>query len=151
MGSSMGFLDDSLAIRWRLHIASSPATVHRALSTDEGRVRFWAESAVERDGEIEFRFPDGQVLRGHVVENAPPRRFTVRYFGGSVATFELADDGSGGTDLTLTERGVPAPWRVQNIAGWVSVLLALKAAVDFSVDLRNHDPRRTWDQGYVEN
>lgn len=37
------------------------------------------------------------------------------------------------------------------IAGWVSVLLALKAAVDFSVDLRNHDPGRTWDQGYADN
>jgi predicted nucleic acid-binding Zn ribbon protein len=33
----------------------------------------------------------------------------------------------------------------------VSVLMALKAAVDFSVDLRNHDPDRTWDHGYVEN
>jgi hypothetical protein len=33
----------------------------------------------------------------------------------------------------------------------VSVLLALKAAVDFSVDLRNHDAGRTWCSGYVDN
>jgi hypothetical protein len=31
------------------------------------------------------------------------------------------------------------------------VLLALKSAADFGVDLRNHDPARTWDQGYAEN
>jgi hypothetical protein len=36
-------------------------------------------------------------------------------------------------------------------AGWVSVLLALKAAVDFGVDLRNHDPERTWSTGFVDN
>ena len=37
------------------------------------------------------------------------------------------------------------------IAGWVSVLLTLKAAIDFDVDIRNHDPKRTWDQGYADN
>ena len=51
----------------------------------------------------------------------------------------------------LTDAGVPAADRVEVTAGWVSVLMALKAAVDFSVDLRNHDPLRTWDQGFVEN
>ena len=51
----------------------------------------------------------------------------------------------------LTEAGVPQAERVEVMAGWVSVLLALKAAVDFGVDLRNHDPQRTWEQGYAEN
>jgi len=36
-------------------------------------------------------------------------------------------------------------------AGRVSVLLALKAAVDHGVDLRNHDRERTWVQGYADN
>ena len=63
----------------------------------------------------------------------------------------LADDRRGGTDLTLTETGVPAKWREENRAGWVSVLMALKAAIDFDVDVRSHDPQRTWDQGFVEN
>jgi hypothetical protein len=36
-------------------------------------------------------------------------------------------------------------------AGWVSVLLALKAAADHGVDLRNHDPARTWETGYADN
>ena len=39
----------------------------------------------------------------------------------------------------------------ETIAGWGSVLMALKAAVDHAVDLRNHDPERTWDQGYFDN
>ena len=147
----MGFQDDSDAIQWRVHVRSPPSAVHRVLSTDEGRARFWAESAVESNGAIEFRFPNGATLRGRVLENRPPRRFAVEYFGGTRATFDLADDGRGGTDLTLTETGVTAEGRTEEIAGWVSVLLALKAAIDFSIDLRNHDSRRTWDQGFAEN
>jgi hypothetical protein len=75
----------------------------------------------------------------------------VRYFGGSTTTFELAADGAGGTDLALTDAGVLDADRPEVIAGWVSVLMALKAAADFDVDLRDHDSRRTWDEGYAEN
>jgi hypothetical protein len=35
-------------------------------------------------------------------------------------------------------------------AGWVWLLLRLKASVDFGVDLRNHDEDRTWWHGYSE-
>jgi hypothetical protein len=33
----------------------------------------------------------------------------------------------------------------------VSGLLALKAAVDFGVDLRNHEPELSWAQGFAGN
>lgn len=147
----MAFLPDPGAIRWRLHLRSSPAVVYRLLATDEGRAHFWAEEAVESGGEIVWRFPNGLTARTRVLEAVPPRRFAVEYLGGSVATFELADDGAGGTDLTLTDAGVAEADRIETTAGWVSVLLALKAAADFAVDLRSHDPRRTWDQGYADN
>lgn len=62
----------------------------------------------------------------------------------------LQPDGQGGTDLQLTETGVPESETLENLPGWVSVLLALKAAVDFGVDLRNHHPARQWEQGYVD-
>jgi hypothetical protein len=121
------------------------------LATSEGRAQFWAESAVETNGEIHWVFPNG--LSGHskVIESNFPHRYAVEYFGNSIATFELQDDGAGGTDLTLTDAGVPEKDRIETIAGWVSVLMALKAAVDFSVDLRNHDPHRAWDEGFVDN
>lgn len=125
--------------------------VHAMLASDSGRARFWAESAVERDGHIEFVFPNGLRWRGRVLENSPPTRFAVEYLGGSQAIFELADDGGGGTDLALTDRNVPLQAWAETHAGWISVLMALKAAVDFDVDLRGHDPQRCWDQGYVDN
>jgi hypothetical protein len=66
-------------------------------------------------------------------------------------TFECAENGAGGTDLILTDAGVPEAWRCETAAGWVSVLLTLKAALDFQVDLRNHDATRTLDQAYRDN
>lgn len=137
-------------LEWRVHLTSPPARVFHRLSTPDGRESFWAESADETDGVIEFVFPNGQEYRGEIVESDPVERYAIRYFGG-LAEFVLVPDGTGGTDLTLRHAGIPADEHGDTAAGWVSVLLSLKAAVDHSVDLRNHDPERTWDAGYVDN
>jgi uncharacterized protein YndB with AHSA1/START domain len=137
-------------IRWRLHLASAPERVFEMLATAAGRRRFWAESADEVDGAIRFRFPGGVEWTGRILARVPPARFAVEYFGGSRAEFTCSPDGAGGTDLVLTETGVPPHEWAENHAGWVSVLLTLKAAADFGVDLRNHDSRRTWADGYVD-
>ena len=147
----MAFQDDPHAILWRLHLHSSPFRVHEMLSTDRGRARFWAESAREKDNIIHYIFPNGQRWNGRIIENRPPHVFAVEYFGGSVARFELTGDGNNGTILRLTDSGVPPAERAEVLAGWVSVLLTLKAAVDFDVDLRNHHHLRTWDHGFAEN
>jgi len=147
----MTFQSDPDLIRWKLHLKSSPETVYQALSTDMGRARFWAESAEEKDGIIHFIFPNQAEWKGKILEAVPSRKFKVEYYGGSITTFELESDGAGGTDLTLTDEGVPQADRTEVIAGWLSVLMALKASVDFGVDLRNHDLQRTWDEGFVEN
>jgi hypothetical protein len=139
------------AISWRLHLQSPPDAVYDMVATDQGRARFWAESVVETEGIIHFIFPNRLTWQGRILERRPPRHFKVEYFGHSETTFEFADDGAGGTDLTLTDAGMPEVDKTEVIAEWVSVLLALKAAVDFGVDLRNHDPRRTWDEGFAEN
>jgi len=139
-------------ICWRLHLASPPAEVYGALATTPGRESFWAISApaVDHERSIEFRFPNGQHLLSTVIEAAAPRRFCLTYFGGSTVSFELMAAESGGTDLTLTKSGGPADECLENFAGWVAVLLALKTMLDFGVDLRNHDPSRTWDAGFVD-
>ena len=143
-------------LRYRLRLRVPPGQVFALLATAEGRARFWAEAALDetdQDGGhvIVFRFPDGSRLRSRVLELEPGRRVTLEYFGGSRVEFVLDDAEGGGTELTLTESGLSAADREENAAGWVSVLLALKAAADFGIDLRNHDPRRTWREGYVEN
>ena len=136
-------------IRWRMHLAVPPETVFAALDSDEGRAAFWAESAVESQGEIEFRFVGGHQTRSRILERRPSHLWAIDYMGGP-ARFELADDGSGGTDLPLTHEGVgPEEWQEVH-AGWLNVLFPLKAWVTWGIDLRNHDPERSWNQGYAD-
>lgn len=135
----------------RLHLSSSPEKVYHMLSTDEGRARFWAESAVETDGVIGFVFPNGQCWRGRIIESIPARRYVVEYIEGSITSFDLEEDGDGGTLLTLRDAGVSEKEWAEVKAGWVSVLMSLKAAVDYGIDLRNHDERYIWEEGFVEN
>ena len=136
-------------IRWRMHLPVSPDRVFLALNSDEGRACFWAESAEERDGEIEFRFINGDSCRSKVLERQPPHLLTLSYFGG-VVRFELVPDGADGTDLSLTHDSVdPGEWNEVH-AGWLNVLFPLKAWLAHAVDLRNHDPRRSWEDGYAD-
>jgi len=136
-------------IRWRMHIPAPPERVYAALDSDAGRAAFWAESALERDGEIHFRFSGGHACRSRIIERDPPRVFAIDYLGGP-ARFELAPDGRGGTDLRLTQEDVDADEWQEVHAGWLNVLFPLKAWVVHGVDLRNHDPSRAWAQGYAD-
>jgi uncharacterized protein YndB with AHSA1/START domain len=136
-------------IRWRMHVPAPPERVYVALDSDAGRAGFWAESAVERGGEIHFRFSGGFTCTCRIVERDAPRVFAVDYLGG-VARFELAPDGAGGTDLLLTHDGVTEDEWQEVHAGWLNVLFPLKAWVVHGVDLRNHDPARAWVQGYAD-
>jgi uncharacterized protein YndB with AHSA1/START domain len=136
-------------IRWKLHVPASPATVFEALNSDEGRASFWAESAREIEGVIHFEFINGMSYRSRILEREAGSVFAIDYFGG-VARFELAPDGKGGTDLTLTHTHVvPEDWNEVH-AGWLNVLFPLKAWLAFGVDLRNHDRERLWDAGFVD-
>jgi uncharacterized protein YndB with AHSA1/START domain len=138
-------------IRWRLHLRSAPQIVFPFLATAEGRARWLAEEAPERDGAIHFRFINGERIVGRILASDPPHLFRFHYFENSTVTIELAAAADGGTDLLLTESHVSEANKIENTAGWVSVLLALKAAADFAIDLRNHDPDRTWTQGFADN
>lgn len=136
------------AIDWRVHFAASPEAVWLAWTTDSGRERFWAETSRADESGFVLSFVNGEALRIGIVEARAPELLVFRYFGGSTVTLDLAAAASGGCDLRLREEGAPEP--VENYAGWVSVLLACKAAVDFGIDLRSHDPRRSWDAGFVD-
>lgn len=146
----MNFQADPDRIVWRLHLASPPEDVYEIIDSDDGRAGFWSESAVEVDGSIHFRFINGVTYDGRILERVPPSKWAVEYFGSAVE-FQLESDGAGGTDLTLIDAGVADEFRGEVTAGWLNVLLPLKAFVDFGADLHNHDPNRSWDQGYVDH
>lgn len=138
-------------IRCKAHLRSAPHRVFELIATDEGRARFWAERTVVTGDRIDFHFPSGETLASRVLCADAPRRFELTYFDGTCVRFELHQAGDGGTDLELIESGLRESAMIENRAGWVSVLLGLKAWADFGVDLRNHDPARSWAAGFVDN
>ena len=137
-------------IKWKIHLSSKPDRVYHYLTTREGREKFWAVSASEVSGFIHFVFANGQQYKSKIISNIPCSNFQIEYFD-SIVEFSLMKDGNGGTDLTVVNSNVPEGEYNESHPGWVSWLMTLKAAVDFRVDLRNHDQDRTWDQGYVDN
>jgi uncharacterized protein YndB with AHSA1/START domain len=102
----MSFQNDPNTIHRRLHLRSPIAKVYEALSADTGRASFWAESAVESEGIINFIFPNQETWDGRILEEIPPRQYVVQYYGNSVASFTLEEDGQGGTDLTLADTDI---------------------------------------------
>ena len=146
----MSFQSEPGTIRWRMHFGAPPERVFDALATDSGRASYWAESAPEVDGGITFHILNYEPFSGRVLRRERPRVFALAYFGTTVE-FTLSDDGHGGTDLSLLATEVDEAIRMEMTAGWVSVLMAMKAAVDHGVDLRNHDPSRAWVGGYADN
>lgn len=124
--------------QWKIHFKSAPSEVYRALSTPLGRSRFWADSAKETDGVIHFVLPGGRTADAPIEEAVKDHLYVVRLFGERL-TFSIASDGTRGTDLALSHEGDPDP------VHWASLLLRLKAHVDFGADLRNHDPDRVTD------
>lgn len=146
----MSFQSEPYTLRWKMHFASSREQVFAALATASGRARYWAESAPEIDGEITFHILNYEPFSGRILHREEPSLFTLEYFG-TVVAFSLHDDGHGGTDLSLLATEVDESGRMEMAAGWVSVLMAMKAAVDHGVDLRNHDAARAWAGGYADN
>lgn len=132
-----------------MHLAVPPETVFAALDSGEGRRCFWAEAAEETDGVIHFHFVNGLTHESRILRREPPDLWAIEYFGGE-ARFELGSDGAGGTDLLLRHDGVTEDAWTEVHAGWLNVLFPLKGYVVHGVDLRNHDPARTWDQGYAD-
>ncbi len=132
-----------------MHLPAPPGTVFDTLDSAAGRAAFWAESAIEVNGHIQFRFIDGSVWSCRILERQRPRVFSLDYMGAPVR-FELAHDGAGGTDLLLTHDGVDAAEWNEVHAGWLNVLFPLKAWLMAGIDLRNHDAARSWEHGYAD-
>ncbi len=121
------------------------------LTTDSVRSKFWCEKSKEKNGQITFHFPNGMVYQGKIYERVKNKSLKLDYFNSRVS-FEIKENTNGYTDLIMNNLQVDETEYGEIMAGWVSVLLNLKAVVDHGVDLRNHDKSKTWGgQGYADN
>ena len=138
------------SVVWKINLKSSPRIVFDLLSTANGREKFWAEKALEKDGVIHFIFPNGEHYNARIIKIVKNKEFHLDYFN-SFVKFDIKPSGNNGADLTLTNEGIADTDFIEVHSGWVSVLLNLKAAADFQIDLRNHDPCKTWNERYADN
>lgn len=147
----MIFQDKPGQINWKVHFSSPIEKVYEALTTDEGRKTFWAENTLEKNGYIEFSILNYEKYRSKVLAKNGKDIFEIVYFGTQVKFQLRTTPDDNGTDLILTAITDNDDVKNEMTAGWVSVLLAMKAAVDFGVDLRNHNPDRVWENGFADN
>lgn len=146
----MAFQDQEGIIKWKVHFASPIEKVFNALTTDEGRSKFWAEKTKEENGFIEFHILNYPTYISQILNKTPPYQFRLLYFGTDV-TFDLTKTEENETDLNLSAIVPNNEAKFEMTAGWVSVLMAMKGAIDFGIDLRNHDPDRVWENGFLDN
>ena len=138
------------ALQLRIATGSSANDVFERISTDAGRESFWVESSIETGGKIHLRFPNGQTLDCKVLARKLDRRFSLTYFDDTQVDFNIIENADGSV-VEMTESGLSTESWSENRAGWISVLLNLKSVLANGPDLRNHDPARTWDEGFVDN
>ena len=137
-------------IYWNVKIKASPSKVYEMLNTAEGRSKFWAESASEKEECVYFKFPNNQEYVSRIINRVKNKEWTIDYFN-SLVNFTLESPDKEYTILKMVNRDVPK-FEIEEVnAGWVSVLLSLKCACQWDLDLRNHDLSCTWDDHYVGN
>lgn len=137
-------------ITWKMSLNSAPSKIFEMLTTDHGRESFWCEKSVEENDHIVFHFPNGMDYRGKIHQKIENEIFKLDYFD-SLVSFDIQSNTDGTTDLRLSNTEVHENEYAEVLAGWVSVLMNLKAVCDCDVDLRNHDKSKTWDHGYADN
>ena len=146
----MSYQEKENTIEWKVHFTSPIEKVYEYLTTDSGRSKYWAEETKEENGIVEFRILNYPKYKSRIIEKKPHNLFRLEYFGTDV-TFELTETDDKGTDLYLKALTPNEDVKTEMAAGWISVLMAMKGAVDFGIDLRNHNPERVWENGYLDN
>jgi len=134
----------------KIKLSSSPEKIYELLSTNHGREKFWVEKSVESNKIVTFYFPNGAIENCRILKKVEEKYFKIEYFN-SLVEFKIIRHSEKECILELNNFNIPAADRFEQYAGWVSVLLSLKAYADFGIDLRNHHPDYTWDQHFIDN
>lgn len=133
----------------KVYCKCNAAKLYSIFNSNEGRASFWAESAIEENGIIHFSFPNGQCYNAVLLNKIPGKQISLLYFD-TVLTINLYPEQVGAI-VEVVNENVPDDEYAEMKAGWVSVLMALKASADHGIDLRNHSAHKNWDTAYVDN
>ena len=144
----------------KIEIRATPERVFKAWTSDKEIVKwFMTEAKLEpkKGGRFFMKFLTGATGDETVLAIRKNRSFRFT-FGSDGETVEVTVKKTKlGTDCVLRQFGMKDTpdarinWHMGCRNGWVFFLTNLKAYLEKKIDLRSHDPKKTYLQGYVNS
>jgi len=144
----------------RIEIKASPEKVFRAWTDDKIITRWFPIRAViepRKNGRLYFEWMTGDKLETKVVAVRRPNRLVFPFGSNNEEVAVTIRKVPGGSLCELhqygmkTDPGSRVTMHLGCQVGWTFFLANLKAYLEHGIDLRGHDPRRSYRQGYINS
>lgn len=148
----------SKTLHLKIAVKAEPGVVWEALTVPEQIERWFLRRPrvdLRAGGRYEMHCGDTAVMSGIFTEVAEQKTLAFTWSGNQHIILRLAG-GDGETVLSLegtgyTARGKGLDTYLQQARGWTFYLINLKTWLEQGWDLRETDPARSWDQGWVNS
>ncbi|MBU0983041.1 MAG: SRPBCC domain-containing protein [candidate division Zixibacteria bacterium] len=144
----------------RIAIKASPARVFRAWTDDKLVSRWFTEKTViepKKNGRIYFEWTAGDTFETTVTSIVKNRKFVFPFDAeGTMVEVKFKKDGRGCVCELRQYNMKTSPemkWNMHRgcITGWTFFMTNLKAYLEHGIDLRGHDPKKSYKQNYVNS
>lgn len=154
------FSYDWTQFKQRIFVRARREKVYQAWTDEKVITEWFTEKAVivpRKGGRLFFEWEGGDKLETTVIYARRPTRF-VFPFGGKKVEVAVSFSGvKGGTIVELHQYNMSRSPKSKAMMhtgcreGWAFFLTNLKAYLEHGIDLRGHDPKRCYVQGYVNS
>jgi uncharacterized protein YndB with AHSA1/START domain len=145
-----------------LHIAidAPPEKVFQAWTDDKVVIKWFtvkAEMEPKKKGRIIWEWLGGDKLETKNIDFVPPKKFVFPFGSkGEQVAVTIVPDGNGSVcELRQTKMKTDSKSRISMHMGckqgWTFFLTNLKSYLEHGVDLRSHDPSRSYNQNFVNS
>jgi uncharacterized protein YndB with AHSA1/START domain len=144
----------------KVAINKSVASVFRAWTDDKVVSKWFTEKTViqpRKNGRIYFEWLAGDKLDAKVISISKNRHFTFPFGSkGERVTIKFVKDGRGSICELRQYNMLTTPksrWEMHRgcIQGWTFFLANLKSYLEYGVDLRSHDPQKSYRQQFINS
>lgn len=154
------FSYDWTQFKQRVFIRAKREKVYRAWTDEREIVKWFCEKAAiepRKGGRLYFEWLGNDKLDSTVITARKPSKFVFPFGGKSVEVAISLSAVKGGTVVQLHQYNMTTSPRMKvNMhmgckEGWAFFLANLKSWLEHGVDLRDHNPKRSYVQGYINS
>jgi len=151
---------DWTQFKLRVFIAAKPEKVFAAWTNDRLVSKWFTEKTIiepRKGGRLYFEWLAGDKLETKIVAIVKNKKFVFPFGPGKVEVAVTFKKDGKGTICELHQYGMKtdpkSKWNFHRgcIQGWTFFLTNLKAHLEHGLDLRSHDPNRSYRQDYVNS